>query len=117
MEDGFKPTSTVFQTQKQKLRNAIDECAMVFKNFENFQSRLFNQYHISVIKQRGLYSYLHPDQEKRITERAPGTKYRKEHLEQLFLQKDPFIIFYTHTHLRLVVNLQRNVKAMHMLTK
>ena len=27
IEDGLKPTSTVFLTQKEYLRNAIDECA------------------------------------------------------------------------------------------
>ena len=29
IEDGLKPTSTVFLTQKEYLRNAIDECASV----------------------------------------------------------------------------------------
>lgn len=112
IEDGFNPTSSVFLTQKQELRNAIDACATVSKNFEDFQSKLLEQYHISVIEQRGRYSYLHPGRQKRITERALGTNYGKQHLEQLFLQKDPFVIFYIHTNLRLLVDLQTNVKAM-----
>ena len=81
-------------------------------NFEEFQSKLLEQFQISVIKHRGRYSYLHPDRQKRITERALGTRYGKEHLEQTFLRKDPLAILYVRSHLRLVVNLQTNVKAM-----
>ena len=43
---------------------------------------------------------------------ALGTRYGKEHLEQTFLRKDPLAILYVRSHLRLVVNLQTNVKAM-----
>lgn len=110
--DGFKPTATTFQTQKQDLRNTIEECAALSNNFEEFQSRLLEQYHISVIEQRGRYSYLHPDRERRITERALGTRYGKERLEQIFLRKDPIAILYFRSHLKLVVDLQTNVKAM-----
>lgn len=110
--DGFKPTSTTFQTQKQDLRNAIEKCAALSNNFEEFQSRLLEKYHISVIEQRGRYSYLHPDRERRITERALGTRYGKERLEQIFLRKDPIAILYIRSHLKLVVDLQMNVKAM-----
>lgn len=110
--DGFKPTSTIFQTQKQDIRNAIEECAALSNNFEEFQSRLLEKYQISVIEQRGRYSYLHPDRERRITERALGTRYGKERLEQIFLRKDPIAILYIRSHLKLVVDLQTNVKAM-----
>lgn len=110
--DGLTPTSTVFQTQKQYLRNAIDECAAVSHNFEEFQARLLEQYQISVTDHRGRYSYLHPDRQKNITERALGTRYGKEYLEQTFLQKNPIAVLYIQSHLRLVVDLQTNVKAM-----
>ena len=112
IEDGLKPTSTVFLTQKEYLRNAIDECAATSNSFDEFQSKLLEQFQISVIEHRGRYSYLHPDRQKRITERALGTRYGKEHLEQTFLRKDPLVILYVRSHLRLVVNLQTNVKAM-----
>ncbi len=112
IEDGLKPTSTVFLTQKEYLRNAIDECAATSNSFDEFQSKLLEQFQISVIDHRGRYSYLHPDRQKRITERALGTRYGKEHLEQTFLRKDPLTILYVRSHLRLVVNLQTNVKAM-----
>ena len=112
IEDGLKPTSTVFLTQKEYLRQAIDECAVTSSNFDEFQSKLLELFQISVIEHRGRYSYLHPDRQKRITERALGTRYGKEHLEQTFLRKDPLTILYVRSHLRLVVNLQTNVKAM-----
>ena len=94
------------------MRNAIDECAATSNSFDEFQSKLLEQFQISVIDHRGRYSYLHPDRQKRITERALGTRYGKEHLEQTFLRKDPLTILYVRSHLRLVVNLQTNVKAM-----
>lgn len=112
LADGLESSSSVFQTQKQELRTAIKACAAQSKNFEEFQVRLLDEYHISVIEQRGRYSYLHPDRDKRITERSLGTRYGKERLEQIFLHKDPFLIFRIQSHLRLVVDRQTNVKAM-----
>ena len=47
--DGLKPTATMFQTQKQELRNAIKECSSHSKSFQEFQSLLFEKYQISVI--------------------------------------------------------------------
>ena len=94
------------------MRNAIDECAATSNNFDEFQSKLLEQFQISVIEHRGRYSYLHPDRQKRITERALGTRYGKEYLEQTFLRKDPLAILYIRSHLRLVVNLQTNAKEM-----
>ena len=94
------------------MRNAINECAATSNSFDEFQSKLLEQFQISVIDHRGRYSYLHPDRQKRITERALETRYGKEHLEQTFLRKDPLTILYVRSHLRLVVNLQTNVKAM-----
>ena len=73
---------------------------------------LFEKYQISVTDHRGRYSYLHQERNKRITERALGTRYGKEHLEQVFLQKDPLAIIFVKSHLRLVVDLQTNIKAM-----
>ena len=104
IEDGLKPTSTVFLTQKEYLRQAIDECAVTSSNFDEFQSKLLELFQISVIEHRGRYSYLHPDRQKRITERALGTRYGKAHLEQTFLRKDPLTILYVRSHLRLVEN-------------
>lgn len=107
-----KITQKEYMAQKEYLRNAIDECAATSNSFDEFQSKLLEQFQISVIDHRGRYSYLHPDRQKRITERALGTRYGKAHLEQTFLRKDPLAILYVRSHLRLVVNLQTNVKAM-----
>jgi len=107
-----KITQKEYMAQKEYLRNAIDECAATSNSFDEFQSKLLELFQVSVIEHRGRYSYLHPDRQKRITERVLGTRYGKEHLEQTFLRKDPLAILYVRSHLRLVVNLQTNVKAM-----
>ena len=134
MQKGLKPTATTFRTQKDFLRTAVEECSKSAKNFKEFQSFLLEDYNIGVIFKRGRFSYLHPDRDRRISERALGTDYGREHLEEIFAQnekrlrlekrnpephsqdsdyrKDPTAIFYYRTQLRLVVDLQTNVKAM-----
>lgn len=132
--EGLRPSATTFQTQKDFLRKAIEDCSRKAKSFEDFQSLLLGNYNISVISQRGRYRYLHPDRSQRITEKALGTDYGRDHLEEIFSQnvegfraekeaaayhspetdyrRDPLAIFYYRTQLRLVVDLQTNVKAM-----
>lgn len=132
--EGLRPSATAFQTQKDFLRKAIEDCSRRARNFEEFQSLLLENYNISVISQRGRYRYLHPDRSQRITEKALGTDYGRDHLEELFsrnvkgiraekkatayhspetdYRRDPLVIFYYRTQLRLVVDLQTNVKAM-----
>ena len=48
--------STVFLTQKEYLRNAIDECAATSNSFDEFQSKLLELFQVSVIEHRGRYS-------------------------------------------------------------
>ena len=131
--DGLTPATTVFQTQKQFLRDAIDECAPLVSNFTEFQNMLLEKYNISVIENRGRYRYLHPDRDSRITEKALGAHYGKKYLEQIFknlelknnepmipaktiasadYHSDPIAILYYKSQLRLVVDLQTNVKAL-----
>lgn len=132
--EGLRPSATTFQTQKDFLRKAIEDCSRQARDFEEFQSLLLENYNISVISQRGRYRYLHPDRSQRITEKALGTDYGRDHLEEIFsrnvkgiraekeaaayhspetdYRKDPLAIFYYRTQLRLVVDLQTNVKAM-----
>ena len=133
---GLKPASTVFQTQKQFLRDAIDECSQLSGSFDEFQSLLLDRYNISVIEKRGSYRYLHPDRDRRISAESLGANYGKAYLEQQFqnhssdkvrphesthrdenvanldYHTDPFVIFYMKSELRLVTDLQTNVKAM-----
>lgn len=133
---GLKPSSTVFQTQKQFLRDAIDVCSQLSGSFDEFQSLLLDKYNISVIEKRGSYRYLHPDRDRRISSESLGANYGKVYLEQQFqnhsvskvrphksshktenvanldYHADPFMIFYVKSELRLVTDLQTNVKAM-----
>ena len=79
-----------------------------------------NKNNIFVKTQRGRYSYLPPERNKFISERSLGESCKRECLEGFFVQnaeknlrykEDPILIFTTRTRLRLVVDLQENVKA------
>lgn len=126
IEFGLSPAKTVFQTQKQFLRDAISDVSNSATSFEKFQKALLEKYSIQVTDKKGRYSYLHPDKSKNVTERALGTNYGKEHLTRLFeenankVQIDPVFgdspldyveVFFLKSDLRLVVDLQNNVKA------
>ena len=82
--DGLKPRTTVFQTQKDYLRNAIEDISSTSENMAEFQDGLSEKYKITLTDKRGRFSYLHPERNKNISERALGTLYGKEHLTQLF---------------------------------
>ena len=77
---------TRFQTQKQYLREAIDECAKDATTFDEFYYLLSDRYKVKVIETRGRFSYLHPDRNKNIRARALGAAYEKEALLEKFLQ-------------------------------
>ncbi len=126
IEFGLTPAKTVFQTQKQFLRDAIADVSSTATSFEEFQKMLFEKYSIQVMDKKGRYSYLHPERNKNVTERALGTNYGKEHLTRLFEESankvwiDPVFgdsppdyveVFFLKSDLRLVVDLQNNVKA------
>ena len=76
----MKPASTVFQTQKQYLRDAIQDAASQAVSPEEFEALLKEKYGIGLKDRRGRYSYLHPDRTKHITGRALGADYEKESL-------------------------------------
>ena len=76
----MKPASTVFQTQKQYLRDAIQDAASQAVSPEEFETLLKEKYGIELKDRRERYSYLHPDRKKHITGRALGTDYEKESL-------------------------------------
>ena len=77
---GITPRKTKFETQKDFLRNAIDEAAASARSLEEFQKQLLDNYHISLKISRGRFSYLHPERGKYITGRNLGTRYEKEYL-------------------------------------
>lgn len=78
--DGVTPRKTKFETQKDFLRNAIEEAAASVRTQEDFQKILAEKYGISFKVSRGRFSYLHPDRQKFITGRNLGSHYEKDYL-------------------------------------
>ena len=83
-EDGITPKETRYQTEKQFLRNAIDDAASTAKSPKEFVKILDKKYHIIFKISRNRYSYLHPDRKKYITGRNLGTRYEEDFLLQTF---------------------------------
>ena len=77
---GITPRKTKFETQKDFLRNAIEEAAASARSLEEFQKQLLDNYHISLKISRRRFSYLHPERGNYITGRNLGTRYEKEYL-------------------------------------
>lgn len=121
--DGFTPAKTTFETEKEKIRNAITDIAKRSASFMDFQNLLKLEYGILVKDHRGRFSYLPADREKFISARTLGTSFDREHLLLLFQcnaaekekqqcrVNDPMDALYIKSNLRLVVNLQDCVKA------
>ena len=84
LEDGITPKETRYQTEKQFLRDAIDDAASTAKSPEEFAKILDKKYHIIFKISRNRYSYLHPDRKKYITGRNLGTRYEEDFLLQTF---------------------------------
>ena len=85
-EDGITPKETKYQTEKQFLRDAIDNAAGVAKSPEEFSKILEEKYHIIFKISRGRYSYLHPDRKKYVTGRNLGTRYEEDFLMKTFMK-------------------------------
>ena len=84
LEDGITPKETRYQTEKQFLRDAIDDAASTAKSPEEFAKILDKKYHIIFKISRNRYSYLHPGRKKYITGRNLGTRYEEDFLLQVF---------------------------------
>jgi len=67
LADGLTPRKTVFQTQKEFLRTAIEEAAASSCSLEEFQRLLMEKYSIKLKISRGRFSFLHPERIKYIT--------------------------------------------------
>ncbi len=134
------------------MRDATNDIASHSKNLEEFKNGLQEKYHITLTDRRSRFSYLHPERNKNITDRALGTQYSRDYLLALFEQNkhnleetqprpktepfpelsgnstknkhsffeynpdydyssDPAAILFIRSDLRLVVDLQNNVKA------
>lgn len=154
----MKPRTTVFQTQKQFLRDAILDIISKAATVDEFKTQLKEKYGIEVKEKRSRFSYLHPERNKFITGQALGSDFEKKHVEQMILNNyqaknqdrqntqdhnheaapaatvsvaghnpipaqkdydpaydyhaDPVAILYVRSHLRLVVDLQTNIKVL-----
>ena len=84
LEDGITPKETRYQTEKQFLRDAIDDAGSTAKSPEEFAQILDKKYHIIFRISRNRYSYLHPGKKKYITGRNLGTRYEEDFLLQTF---------------------------------
>ena len=84
LEDGITPKETRYQTEKQFLRDAIDDAASTARSPEEFAQILDKKYHIIFKISRNRYSYLHPGRKKYITGRNLGTRYEEDFLLQAF---------------------------------
>ena len=84
LEDGITPKEARYQTEKQFLRDAIDDAASTAKSPEEFAQILDKKYHIIFKISRNRYSYLHPGRKKYITGRNLGTRYEEDFLLQTF---------------------------------
>ncbi len=84
LEDGITPKETRYQTEKQFLRDAIDDAASTARSPEEFAKILDEKYHIIFKISRNRYSYLHPGRKKYITGRNLGTRYEEDFLLQTF---------------------------------
>ena len=82
--DGLTPRKTVFQTQKDFLRSAVEDAADISCSQEDFQTLLLEKYNIRLKVSRGRFSYLHPERNKYITGRMLGTHYEEDYLRELF---------------------------------
>ena len=135
---GIAPRKTIFQTQKDELRAAVDEAAAISHSLVEFQTCLAKKFQITLKISRGRFSYLHPCRQKAVTGRMLGSHYEKEYLLERFYkntdwdpdknvrsglsaadknqsltpqQKTEKAIIFIESDLRLVVDLQQCVKA------
>ena len=123
--DGMKPRFTKFQTDLQKLRDAINDVSASACSYEALQKSLQEKYGITLKESRGRFSYLLPDRERYITARRLGTDFEKGHLLAVLeknakahmydpsydYEADPVAILFIRSGLRLVTDLQTCVKA------
>ncbi len=74
---GLTPRKPKFETEKDQLRQSIRSVLSNAVSFEDFASRLMQDYGIAVKESRGRYSYLTPERSKPITARKLGTDFDK----------------------------------------
>ncbi len=69
------PQPAAFQTQKQFLRDAIEDAARQAHSVSEFKAFLFDKYRVALKESRGRFSYLHPERSRYMTGRSLGALY------------------------------------------
>ena len=117
-EDGYEPIHTKYSTIKDQLRQAIDQAVEQARDEQDFFRIMREQYGITVFFSHGVISYMHPDREKPIRGRMLERLYEREQIAERItgIQQRPEFqgmprIFFIHSELHLVVDLQTCVKA------
>ena len=124
-EDGYEPIRTTYSTIKDQLRQAVDMAVETAKDEQDFIRLMQEKYNITVFFSRGVISYRHPDRNKPIRGRMLGRLYEREQIAERITgiqqrqeeeQRRPEFqgvprIFFIHSELRLVVDLQTCAKA------
>ena len=77
---------TKFETDKEQLRQIIQDVLFTAISFEDFSAKLMQNYGIVVRESRGRYSYLTPERSKPISARKLGKDYDKEMANVIFNQ-------------------------------
>lgn len=75
---------TKFESQKDYLRRAIEDCAGKSKNEDSFRTLLMEKYGVTLTISRNRYGYIHPNRNKPIRGRMLGTDYEEKHLYEVF---------------------------------
>ena len=123
--DGYEPIHTKYSTIKDQLRHAVDKAVETATDEQDFIRIMREQYGITVFFSRGVISYRYPDRNKPIRGRMLGRLYEREQIAERIAgiqqrqkeeqQRPEFQgmprIFFIHSELRLVVDLQTCVKA------
>ena len=124
-EDGYEPIHTKYNTIKEQLRQAVDKAVEIATDEQDFIRIMREKYRIAIRVCRGSISYKHPDRDKpvrgrslgriyerdQISERIAGIQQRQEEERQRPEFQNMPRIFFIHSELRLVVDLQTCVKA------
>lgn len=76
--EGIPVTQTKFETEKEKIRKAIEAAVEMSRDKEDFQRIMQEKYQITVKESRGRWSYLPPGRQKPIRGRMLGDSYEKE---------------------------------------
>ena len=124
-EDGYEPIHTKYETIKDQLRQAVDKAVEIARDEQDFIRIMQEQHGIAVRFSRGAISYKHPDRDKPIRGRQLGRIYERDQIAERIAGIQQYQeeersrpeyqgmprIFFIHSELRLVVDLQTCVKA------